>query len=93
MNRKELRHDRHTVSLLTDHMVFAPQLFVSFGYFAVPCPSKTSNRANNANLPPIPRAHAPQRIHGGAAPDSLKLFLHGGAAYPSTRMPRMDRNK
>ena len=25
MNRKELRHDRHTVSLLTDHMVFAPK--------------------------------------------------------------------
>ena len=24
-NRKELRHDRHTVSLLTDHMVFAPK--------------------------------------------------------------------
>ena len=24
MNRKELRHDRHTV-LLTDHMVFAPK--------------------------------------------------------------------
>jgi hypothetical protein len=23
MNRKELRHDRHTVSLLTNHMVFA----------------------------------------------------------------------
>ena len=22
---KELRHDRHTVSLLTDHMVFAPK--------------------------------------------------------------------
>ncbi len=25
MNRKELRHDRHTVSLLSDHMVFAPK--------------------------------------------------------------------
>ncbi len=25
MKRKELRHDRHTVSLLTDHMVFAPK--------------------------------------------------------------------
>ncbi len=25
MNRKELRHDRHTVSFLTDHMVFAPK--------------------------------------------------------------------
>ncbi len=25
MNRKELRHDRHTVSLLMDHMVFAPK--------------------------------------------------------------------
>ena len=25
MNRKEQRHDRHTVSLLTDHMVFAPK--------------------------------------------------------------------
>lgn len=25
INRKELRHDRHTVSLLTDHMVFAPK--------------------------------------------------------------------
>ncbi len=25
MNRKELRHDRHTVSLLTDHMVFTPK--------------------------------------------------------------------
>ena len=25
MNMKELRHDRHTVSLLTDHMVFAPK--------------------------------------------------------------------
>ncbi|MBU3968472.1 MAG: hypothetical protein KKG76_14065 [Euryarchaeota archaeon] len=25
MNWKELRHDRHTVSLLTDHMVFAPK--------------------------------------------------------------------
>ncbi|HEY9206758.1 MAG TPA: transposase [Candidatus Methanoperedens sp.] len=25
MNRKELHHDRHTVSLLTDHMVFAPK--------------------------------------------------------------------
>ncbi|TRZ89844.1 MAG: IS200/IS605 family transposase [Methanosarcinales archaeon] len=24
MNRKELRHDRHTVSLLTDHLVFSP---------------------------------------------------------------------
>ena len=24
-NRKELRHDRHTVSLLTDHMVFVPK--------------------------------------------------------------------
>lgn len=24
-NRKELRHDRHTVSLLSDHMVFAPK--------------------------------------------------------------------
>ncbi|MFH0903717.1 MAG: IS200/IS605 family transposase [Methanobacteriota archaeon] len=24
-NIKELRHDRHTVSLLTDHMVFAPK--------------------------------------------------------------------
>ncbi len=23
-NKKELRHDRHTVSLLSDHMVFAP---------------------------------------------------------------------
>jgi len=23
--KKELRHDRHTVSLLTDHMVFAPK--------------------------------------------------------------------
>ena len=23
--RKELRHDRHTVSLLTDHMVFGPK--------------------------------------------------------------------
>ena len=22
---KELRHDRHTVSLLTDHMVFSPK--------------------------------------------------------------------
>ncbi len=25
MNKRELRHDRHTVSLLTDHMVFAPK--------------------------------------------------------------------
>ena len=25
MERKELRHDRHTVSLLTDHMVFSPK--------------------------------------------------------------------
>ncbi len=25
MDRKEMRHDRHTVSLLTDHMVFAPK--------------------------------------------------------------------
>ncbi len=25
MNKKALRHDRHTVSLLTDHMVFAPK--------------------------------------------------------------------
>jgi putative transposase len=25
INMKELRHDRHTVSLLTDHMVFAPK--------------------------------------------------------------------
>ncbi len=25
MNRKELRHDRHTVSLLTDHLVFSPK--------------------------------------------------------------------
>ncbi len=25
MNRKELRHNRHTVSLLSDHMVFAPK--------------------------------------------------------------------
>ncbi len=24
-NRRELRHDRHTVSLLSDHMVFAPK--------------------------------------------------------------------
>ena len=24
-NRKELRHDRHTVSLLTDHLVIAPK--------------------------------------------------------------------
>ncbi len=24
-NRKELRHDRHTVSLLTDHMVITPK--------------------------------------------------------------------
>ena len=23
--RKELRHDRHTVSLLTDHVVFSPK--------------------------------------------------------------------
>ena len=23
--RKELKHDRHTVSLLTDHMVFSPK--------------------------------------------------------------------
>jgi putative transposase len=23
--KKELRHDRHTVSLLTDHMVFSPK--------------------------------------------------------------------
>jgi REP element-mobilizing transposase RayT len=23
--RKELRHDRHTVSLLTDHLVFSPK--------------------------------------------------------------------
>ena len=23
--KKELRHDRHTVSLLTDHMVFGPK--------------------------------------------------------------------
>jgi len=27
---KELRHDRHTVSLLTDHMVFAPKYSLSF---------------------------------------------------------------
>ena len=25
MERRELRHDRHTVSLLTDHMVFSPK--------------------------------------------------------------------
>ena len=25
MERKELRHDRHMVSLLTDHMVFSPK--------------------------------------------------------------------
>ncbi|VVB92909.1 Uncharacterised protein [uncultured archaeon] len=25
MNRKDFRHDRHTVSLLTDHMVFTPK--------------------------------------------------------------------
>jgi putative transposase len=25
MKRKELRHDRHTVSLLTDHMVITPK--------------------------------------------------------------------
>ena len=25
MEHKELRHDRHTVSLLTDHMVFSPK--------------------------------------------------------------------
>ena len=25
MERKELRHDRHTVSLLTDHMVITPK--------------------------------------------------------------------
>ena len=25
MERKELRHDRHTVSLLTDHMCFSPK--------------------------------------------------------------------
>jgi REP element-mobilizing transposase RayT len=25
MEHRELRHDRHTVSLLTDHMVFSPK--------------------------------------------------------------------
>ncbi len=25
MEQRELRHDRHTVSLLTDHMVFSPK--------------------------------------------------------------------
>ena len=25
MERRELRHDRHTVSLLTDHIVFSPK--------------------------------------------------------------------
>ena len=25
MERNELRHDRHTVSLLTDHVVFSPK--------------------------------------------------------------------
>ncbi len=25
MERRELRHDRHTVSLLTDHMIFSPK--------------------------------------------------------------------
>ena len=25
MERRKLRHDRHTVSLLTDHMVFSPK--------------------------------------------------------------------
>lgn len=28
MNRKELLHDRHTVSLLMDHMVFAPKYWI-----------------------------------------------------------------
>ncbi len=30
MNREELRHDRHMVSLLTDHLVFSPKYSVSY---------------------------------------------------------------
>ncbi len=30
VTRRDLRHDRHTVSLLTDHLVFSPKYSVSW---------------------------------------------------------------
>ncbi|MBU3968432.1 MAG: hypothetical protein KKG76_13865 [Euryarchaeota archaeon] len=52
-----------------------------FASFAVPCPAKTANLSNNANL----RPHA-QRIPGGAGqPELILLGAAGNPCLPNAR--------
>ena len=65
MNLKELRHDRHTVSLLTDHMVFAPKYRgkILIGDVAMICEGIICKTCKELGIEIIEIAVNPDHVH------------------------------
>jgi len=64
-NMKELRHDRHTVSLLTDHMVFAPKYWgkILTGDVAMICEGIICKTCREMDIEIIEIADNPDHVH------------------------------
>ena len=62
---KELRHDRHTVSLLTDHMVFSPKYRgkVLVGDVAILAEAIIRKRCKELDIEVIDMAVNPDHVH------------------------------
>jgi hypothetical protein len=64
MEREELRHDRHTVSLLTDHMVFSPMCWgkILAGDVALALDGIIRKTCKDLNIEQENKREEPQRI-------------------------------
>ncbi len=63
--KRELRHDRHTVSLLTDHMVFSPKYRgkILIGEVAFLAEAIIRKTCNELNIEIIDLAVNPDHVH------------------------------
>ncbi len=63
--KRELRHDRHTVSLLTDHMVFSPKYRgkILIGEVAFLAEAIIRKTCNELNIEIIDMAVNPDHVH------------------------------
>ncbi len=65
VTKNEMRHDRHTVSLLTDHMVFSPKFRVKIltGEVAFLAEAIIRKTCNELNIEIIDMAVNPDHVH------------------------------
>ena len=78
MERKELRHDRHMVSLLTDHMVFSPKYSVS--YIAKRIKGRSSRELRKA----VPHIRNGAAKVSGRRPASMARLVMDGTLWGDT---------